>query len=300
MNLGNIDLNKLNVFRELALSGSFTKAALKLKSPKSRVSRVISSLEKDLGVQLIHRTTRQFQLTGPGVLLSEHLNTMMRDLSSTLEQTISQTQEISGVIRVTSTNDISTELLGKICREFNAIYPQVVFTVLSSTSVIDLVEQKIDIAIRVGKVKDSTMIQRPLGRVDLSLVMSPSFFQKHSVKNIDDLQKLPYITYEGIGQKTLSYKMNYRHESKTLRSTPVFISNNFFLIRDMAIKSVGYAFIPSFLARDHVAKGELISVFKEWKVEGLPIQILFPAQKEIPARVRKFVDFITPKLMNYF
>lgn len=300
MNLAHIDLNKLNVFRELALSGSFTKAAIKLKSPKSRVSRIISSLEKELGVQLIHRTTRQFQLTGPGMHLSEHLNGMMSELSSTLEATISQTQEISGPIRITSPDDISTELLGKYCYEFNSLYPQVNFTIFSSTTVIDLVDQKIDIAIRVGKAKDSSMIQKPLGKVELTLVMSPGFFQKHPLKNIDELQKIPYLTYEGIGQKPLTYKMTYKNQSKSLKFNPVFSSNNFFLIRDMVLKGVGAAYIPTFLVRDAMAKGELISVFKEWKVEGLPIQILFPPQKEISARVRKFVDFITPKLMNYF
>src|SRR3989344_2676196 len=101
-----MDLNKLHIFRDVVQAGSFTKGALQLKLPKSRVSRIISALERDLGVQLIYRTTRQFQLTQAGLELFNRLNPILHELKNTLDIVTTDEDELLGLIKVTVPEDL--------------------------------------------------------------------------------------------------------------------------------------------------------------------------------------------------
>ena len=296
----NIDLNKLLVFRELAEAKSFTKAAEHLKQPKSRISRTISSLEKELGVQLIYRTTRSFQLTQSGARLLTRLTPILSDLKSSLEMVVSDTNEIAGVISLTAPEDIATELLGNICQEFMEMYPKIQIKIHASNVVMNMLNDQFDLAIRIGKQKDSSLIQKKLGTVDLAIVMSNELYQKYKPRRLEDLEKIPYLSYEDAQGKVIPPKFTKGKDTKTLKFSPHFSCNNFFLIRLMTLRNAGVAIIPSFLVRDSIVKGELIPLFREWKNEGLPIQIMLPQQKEIPLRLRKFIDFLAPKLMPYF
>lgn len=96
------NLNKLMVFQAVVQAGSFTKAALNLKQPKSRISRIISSLEKELGVQLIYRTTRQFQLSDAGIELFKRLSPLLNEIKNSLDVVTSESSEMSGIIRITA------------------------------------------------------------------------------------------------------------------------------------------------------------------------------------------------------
>lgn len=295
-----IDLNKLMVFKELALAKSFTKAAEQLKQPKSRISRTISSLEKELGVQLIYRTTRSFQLTQSGSRLLSQLTPILSDLKSSLEMVVSDTNEIAGEIHLTTPEDIATELLGHICQEFMELYPKVQIKIYASNVVMDILKDQFDLAIRIGKQKDSSLIQKKLGTVDMEMVMAKDLYQKFKPRRLEDLEKIPFLSYENAQGKVIPPKFTKGKETKSLKLTPRFSCNNFFLIRLMTLRNAGFAMIPAFLVRDAIVKGDLIPVFREWKNEGLPIQIMIPQQKEIPPRIRKFIDFLAPKLMPYF
>lgn len=297
-----LDLNKLRIFKEVVQEGSFTKAANNLKQPKSRISRTISGLEKELGAQLIIRTTRQLQLTQVGQDLYSRLGPILNDLQGTIESVMNDSTEVSGLIRITVPEDIGMELFGKFCREFTQLYPKVQIALHASNTVVDLVKNQIDIALRInlGKAKDSTMIQKQVGIVDMAFVMTPENFKKYGLIKVDDLEKIPSISYDAFDGKALSTKLTRRNETKTIKLKSTFTANNFFIIRSMALDGAGVAHIPSFLVRDHIMKGELVQVFKDWKHVENSLQILIPPQKKMHIKVRKFVDFITPKLMQYF
>lgn len=295
-----LDLNKLYVFRELALAKSFTKAAQNLKQPKSRISRSISALEKEMGVQLIYRTTRSFELTHSGQLLFSQLSPLLNELKATIERVVSDTNEIAGVIKVTAPEDVSSEILGPFCQEFLELYPKVQIKIHASNTVVDMVKEQIDLAVRIGRAKDSTLIQKKIGTVDLELVMSPELYQKYLPRKLEDLEKIPLLAYEDFKSPLSTLKVTKGRESKILKMKPHLTSNNFFLIRRMVLRGAGFAQLPSFLVRDQIMKGELVPVFKEWKLEGMPLQLLIPQQKEVPVRIRKFIDFLTPRLAPYF
>lgn len=294
------NLNALQMFQEVVRAGSFSKAALILNQPKSRVSRHVARLEKDLGVQLIYRTTRQFQLTQAGQDLFQRTAPLLNELSQTWDQLSQSSDEMSGPIRMTVPEDIGSEFMGKVCKEFTDLYPKVHIGVWSSNLFIDLVKESIDVAIRIGRVKDSTMIQKKIGSVELIFVASPDFISRYGGPfKIDDLERIPFLAFTPADLKRAMVKVTNGKEKRTLKVTPQFASNNFFTLRQAALANGGVALLSMFLARDYIAKGELVQVCKEWATESNPIQFLIPHQKEPPVRVKKFVEFASVRLLQY-
>ncbi len=294
------DLNKLQVFREVVKAGSFSKAALILKQPKSRVSRSIAALEKALGVQLIYRTTRQFQLTQNGKELFQRAGPLLIELNNTVEQLSAEGDEISGGLRLTVSEDIGTELIGKICHEFMTLFPKIQIAVLSSNQYVDLVKEGVDVAIRIGKAKDSTMIRKKIGTVELIFVMSPDLLNRcGNLNKPEDLESVSFLAFSALELKKCSLKLSKGKEVRHLKLATQFSSNNFFTLRQMAVLGSGLTVLPAFLARDFISDGRLVQVFKEWNLESSSVQILLPQQKETPQKIRKFIDFLAPRLAQY-
>lgn len=296
----NIDLNKLFIFREVVLAGSFSKAANNLKQPKSRISRVISSLEAELGVQLIYRTTRQFQLTQAGSELFDRISPLMLELKNSIELVTSDKDELSGLIKVTVPEDLGIEHFSKLCHDFLQLYPRVQIGLHASNNIVDLVKESIDVSIRIGRSKDSSMIQKKIGQVEMIFVMTPELFRKYQPRKLDDLEKVPFLTFEALNLSSQKLKITNGKEIKNLKLTPIFGSNNYFVLRSMILQGTGFCLLPVFLAKPYLANGELVQVCKDWKAEGHPIQILIPQQKEIPKKVRIFIDYVAPRLKQYF
>lgn len=293
-----INLNRLEIFKAVASTESFSKAALQLKQPKSRVSRNISALEKELGIQLIYRTTRHLKLTEPGRMLFEKCSPLLNEMKRTLELISESSDEIKGSIKVTVPEDIGSELMGPIIAEFLTLYPQIRFTILSSNKVIDLIEESVDVAVRIGKVKDSTMIQKKIGNMHVGFYVSPNFLKKNSFLKITDLESIPFLCFLP-RETTNAVKLYKGKETKKIKLKPMFFSNNLFTLRSMALQGMGILSLPTFLAKNLVTEGKLIPVFTEWSSEPTPVQILIPQQKEVPAKLKKFIDFLHNKLSFY-
>lgn len=294
------NLSKLEVFKEVVQAGSFTKAAKNLKQPKSRISRIISSFEKELGVQLIYRTTRAFQLSQAGEDLYQRISPLLNQIKNSLELVSSESDEVAGLIRVTVPEDMGSELLGKLCHEFIENHPKVKIAIHASNTIVDLVKDSIDVSIRVSRSKDSTMIQKKIGNVEMVFVMSPELYQKYKPQKLEDLDKIPFLVFDPKDLKTRVVKVVGPKEARSIKPRPCFGSNNFFVLRTMAMQGTGFALLPAFLAKENIRRGELVQVCKEWRTEGVPVQILIPHQKEVPKKIRKFIDYIAPKLMQYF
>lgn len=295
-----IDLNRLQIFRDVVLAGSFSKAALQLKQPKSRISRNISALETELGVQLIYRTTRQFQLTQAGTELFDKASPLIGELRSTLEQVSSQSDEIAGLIKVTVPEDIGIELMGRLCHEFQTLYPKIRVSIHSGNQYVDLVKESLDVAVRIGKSRDSSMIQKKIGLVDMATIVSPSLLKRMGeISRLEELERVPYLAFAELTSQRHSLRVSNGKETRVLKLTSTFASNNFFILRAMAIEGMGFARVPAFIVREAINDGSLVQVFKEWKSENSPIQILIPHQKEVPERIRRFIDFMTQRLAQY-
>lgn len=291
------DFNKIEIFREVVLLGSFSKAALKLKQPKSRISRNIAILEKQIGVQLIYRTTRQFQLTSAGRLLFQKTGPLLDELKSEIDRVSHHSDGVYGVIRITVSDDIGIQFMGRICHEFMTTYPQVTLELQTTNHLVDLVKESFDVAVRIGKINDSSMIQKKIGQVSVGLFINPSLVEKYDLQKIEDIEKVPFLSFSLIDTEKNLLQLKKSGLTKKIAPKRIFSSNNFFVLRELATRSAGFTLLPTFLVdAGQLNSQNLIQFFPEWNLDRAPIQILIPQQKEIPMRIKKFTEFLQKKI----
>lgn len=296
-----IDLNRMQIFKQVVAAGSFSKAATILRQPKSRVSRNIAALERELGVQLIYRTTRQFRLTDAGRELYDKSIAPLEALSEILESVSSVSDVLSGTLRVTAPEDIGVTLLADVCRAFVEIHPKVHIDLQLTADVLNLVKDSIDIAIRIGRLKDSSLIQKKIGHARMALFISPTLRKKRGVMTrIEDVERLPFLAFSNIQQGRTKIELNNGKSRRTLHTNNIFTSNNFLVLRSLATHAMGLARLPVYLVQDELRRGTLVQVFSDWSSDDVPIQVIIPQQREPSARVRRFMDFVATQMAPYF
>lgn len=293
-----INLNRLEIFNELVLAKSFTQAAKKLKQPKSRISRQLAALEQELGFSLIYRTTRQFQLTSQGKVFFQKIQPLLSQLNSTIESFTQDSNTLSGTVRMTLPEDMGVELMGDISFDFLQLHPKIHLEVHPENRIVDIVKEGFDLAIRMGPLKDSSLIQKKIGEISLVTVASPKLFEKYpKPSKLQNLEELPFLSFTTLMNKNQQMTFFSDKLSKKLTLKPVFSSNNFFCLRSLCLKGQGVTILPMFLAKRFLESGELIILFNEWEIQGSKVQIVYPHQKEQPLRVKKFIEYLSEKLM---
>lgn len=293
-----MDLNRAFLFIKIVEAGNISNAARILNEPKAKLSRNLALLEEELGVQLVYRTTRQFRLTDAGVEFYQNSKDHIAGLMEAAAH-LKTEEQISGPLRITAPDDIGIHVISKIVHEFSALHPAVNFELIYSNEMIDLVKQGVDVAFRVGQLKDSSMIQKKIGDVEFIIAASPKYLNKvNPLVSVDDLPSYQTIGFNS-GERT-TWKLTHRNKKKSIRLKHKFLINNFVGLRDLVIDGHGIGYLPKFLCHAHLASGELIQILKQWGDEGAPLHIIVPQQKKISPKVRQFMDFAAKRIGYYF
>lgn len=293
--MNNIDLNQILIFVKVVESGSFTKAAEQLKQPKSRVSRRVAALEKSLGTQLIYRTTRQMQLTETGKDYYQRCAPLIQDLENANKAMTSHSEEISGVLRLTAPEDYAKLILAPLLDEFLKKYPKIKIEMILAGTYLDLVKESIDVAIRIGNLKDAAMKSKRVSSISSILVASPSFLERTpTITKPEHLEQVSCLSF------SLSHKNRWRlfkdkQEVRVKIQGPVE-ANSPELIYHFALFGRGVALLPQFLCTEALQSGKLVQVLKGWTSETVTVQVLTPAQKDIPTKTKAFMEFAAARL----
>lgn len=299
--LRTIDLNHTVVFREVVMAGSFTRAATALGLPKSRVSRTISAFERDLGVQLIYRTTRSFQLTDAGSALFGRIAGPLQDLSDVISAVTSFGDEVAGPLRISGPEDVGVVLLGEICREFMLNYPKVSIDLRLENRFVDLVKESVDVALRIGRLKDSSMSRRGVGSIKMLFIMSSDLRDRSAVvRTPADLAVLPFINFAASKIDQSGFLAHRGKDSQRIKPTSRFVANNYFVVKEMVIRGAGWGLVPSFLVGEELRRGTLVQILKDWGTGEIPVQLVTPRQREPAPRVERFMEFASKKLTPHF
>jgi len=291
----NVDLNQILIFVKVAESGSFTKAAELLKQPKSRISRRLAALEKSLGTQLIYRTTRQMQLTETGKDYFRRCAPLIQDLENANNAMTSHAEEISGTLRITAPEDYGKYILAPLIDEFMKKHPKIKIEVILSGAYLDLVKESIDIAFRIGNLKDAAMKSKRISSILAILVASPAFLEKHPpITKPEQLANVPCLSFR-FGQRNQWRLIREKQDIKVKVQGPI-IANSPEFIYHCTLLGRGIGMIPEFLCAEALQNGRLVQVLKGWTSEATPIHILTPVQKDIPLRTKAFMDFASTRL----
>ncbi|MEK9713334.1 MAG: LysR family transcriptional regulator, partial [Thalassolituus sp.] len=263
------DLNEMAIFVHVVEAGSFTGAARHLGLPKSTVSRKITQLEERLGVRLIQRTTRSLRLTDTG---NAYYNQCARILGEIEEANIAVTRMQStptGTLRITAPVLFGSTVLSGLIAEFCDKHPQVTIDMVLSDQKLDLVQEGIDVAFRVGTLEDSSLIGRHLGDVRSILCASPDYLKAHGTPAHPDqladhhlMTLSPWPSWQLCGPA----EQTYNHHVKARIQV-----NDFASIYTLALSGAGIAPLPTLIAAPAIRTGSLQSVLPDWPFEASPI-----------------------------
>ncbi|WP_224364264.1 LysR family transcriptional regulator [Hyalangium versicolor] len=263
---------------------SFTRAARKLGVTKQTISERIGKLEEQLGVRLLERTTRRLRVTGPGVTYYERCAAIAAQIDEANSEVQQRQAEPTGLLRVASPVLYGRRYLTPVISEYLARYPEARVEVVLADRRVHLIEEGLDVAIRIGPLDDSTLVARKLGEGPIHFVASPGFLSKYGAPSARDLRSARCIgfnafeTWEAEGVKT--------------RIDPVLTVNDLELACEAAIAGVGIARVPAIVCRDAVRDGRLKILFGPKSVAMRAIHVVYPSRLNLPAKVRLFVDVL--------
>ncbi|WP_413582295.1 LysR family transcriptional regulator [Bdellovibrio sp. HCB288] len=294
-----LDLNQIRTFVKLVQAGSFTKAAEVLHQPKSRVSRRLAALERDLGIQLVYRTTRQFQLTDAGRAYYERSRGLVEGLESLSAELSEEVADVSGWLRITASDDLGVLHLPDVLAEFSKQHPRVRFEVLLSQAYVDLVKESIDVAVRIGILKDSSLRVKKVATLKSILVASPGFLERYrQAEDIDSLGAVPFL---GLGTQSKLELWRLSDSKKvSVKVEPVFLANNPNMVLQMAVQGRGIAMIPEFIAAEQIRHGRLVHIHRGLRGQEIPVSLVSPEQREVSLKTKKFIDFAAKRLKEKF
>lgn len=292
------NLKQITSFLQVVDSGSFTKAAEVLELSRSMVSIDVKQLEKSLNVSLLVRNTRNIALTEVGKYFYDDFKRIQLQIEEAFERSQNLATNITGTLRFSSTNEFGQRYILPLLPAFCRQYPQLRLQYSFNSSFDDLLAEKLDIAIRLGNLKNSSLKSRKLGEYAIYLVATPQFTNQYSIKNIEDLAHIPWVTHSLLNLQDSQYTLQNRHGEKfglpLLNSQ--YESNSAETIRQLALASLGAAICPAWLVEEDLNAQRLVCLLPEFELPKQNIQLLYPNTQTLPAKTRAFIEFLVGKL----
>jgi DNA-binding transcriptional LysR family regulator len=291
-----MDLNRVAIFVRVVEASSFTAAAQGLGLRKSSVSRAVSRLEEDLGVRLLHRTTRHLGLTDAGRSYFERVREAISGVDEATASAKEMGQEPQGTVRLTAVANFAELFLAGLLARFVRRYPKIRVELVLTSRSIDLVEEGIDIAVRAGRLKDSSMVARKLITTDLQLFAAPAYLRRRGVpKRLRDLVAHDCLLYRPEAGKNI-WRLSGRDGDESVEvKGPIGADDMAFLIR-AALAGAGIGLLPDLGMAKNLDRGELVRVMPEYAMKGGALYLVSPATRQQLARVRLLHDFLTENL----
>ena len=293
------ELHRMAVFVEVVEHGSFSKAAAALGLGKSIVSAHVAALEKRIGTQLLTRSTRALALTQEGNVFYENCRRMVsagEDAFATVE---SHRASVSGTIRLTSSYNVGVSFLIRQLARFRQTYPDVTFDLVLEDSVSHVIEERFDLAVRVGQLPDTGLFATELGTCRMLVCASPAFLEtRPKIKKPDDLVGLPWVT---ISQLPHPEKLHLVH-GRTGQRLTLSLHGTIKTLSGIAAKEfvkcgVGIGLLPDYAVDKDVAQGDLVRILPAWnEAHDRPISAVFSSRDRLPTRVRLLIDFLRESL----
>lgn len=291
-----MDLNEILIFVRVIQAGSFNKAAELLQMPNSTVSSKVSTLEKRLGVTLIHRTTRRLSLTQVGEEFFAHSLGHIEGLLAAEEQARLTQSEPSGTLRITAPPLIATYILPDIIAGYTEAFKQVNFELLASDDQIDLVAKGIDLAIRTGKLSDSSFKFKKLGSSYFAPFASPKYLKTQpKITHPKDLLSHACLQFTNIGKEHWDF-VSTRKSRVSVKMNKKYVINELGAIKELALKGKGVALLPTFICAKEADKKQLQRILVDWRSESREVSFVYPAHKFVSPKLKSFIDYATPRI----
>lgn len=283
----------MKAFIEVVDAEGFSAAARKLGRSKALMSKYVRELEDELGTLLLNRTTRQFSLTEAGHIYYHSANDILNRVDDLRDTVREAGSGLRGRLRVSAPRSLTDLEIGLPIVEFAAEFPEIVLDVNLDDRMVDLIEDGYDVAIRISRLADSTLIARKLADFRLLLVATPEFVKKHGHPQTPrDLTRFPAIADTNWKGKNNWMFLDDDGKEITVSVNAAVQVNSPEVAKRAALAGLGITMVPEFSVEQEIKAGSLVSLLEDRFPEGSGVFAVYPHRRHVPAKVRVFVDFM--------
>ncbi|TDJ75398.1 LysR family transcriptional regulator [Pseudomonas putida] len=286
----------MQAFARVVETGSFTKAATTLHMSKTTVTQLVQQLEARLRVRLLNRTTRKVNVTADGAAYYERVVRLLADIDDAETSLSSASMAPRGRLRVDVPSPLARMLLIPALPTFFTRFPEIQLTVGVSDRIVDIIGENIDCVVRGGEITDQSLVARHIGDLQLGMYATPGYVQRfgmptHPRELEEERHKTIGFLWSRTG-KALPFSMQRGEERIEAQGRPQLTvdDGNAYLAAGLA--GLGMLWLPQYMAKPHLASGELLPLFEDWQMPTMPMYLAFPPNRHVSAKVRVFVDWM--------
>ena len=284
--------DEMRVFAAVVDAGSFVGASDVLEMSKAAVSRHVAELETRLGVRLLHRTTRRLSLTGEGEIFVARCRELLDSVEEAESEITSRSGEASGLLKVNVPFTFGLLHLAPLWVEFMAMHPKVALDVTLADRVVDLVEEGFDMAVRIARLPDSSLVSRQLSSTRMVLCASPAYLREHGdLRHPSELARHEVMAYSlfSMGQ---NWEFAGPDGPVSVKVAPRLSTNSGDTCRVAALRHRGIILQPTFLVGPDLLAGSLVEVLPAYRSIELGVYAVYPSRKHVAPKVRLLIDFL--------
>ena len=283
---------ELESFVAAVEAGSFVKAADGLNISKAVISKHVLGLEQRLGVRLLNRTTRRQSLTDAGRIYFDRAKQILESLEDADATVASSASRPTGTLRVTAPLTFGLLRLAPLWGEFMSRYPEVKLDITLSDRVVDLVDEGFDVAVRIARLPDSSLVSRKLTSARMVMCASPAYLRQYGTpKTLTEVARRPVLAYTYLSTGD-TWKFERDGVAHQVTTNPIMRSNNGDTCRAAALAGRGIILQPSFLIAADLERGNLVEILPNYKGVELGLYAVYPSRTLLSAKVRVLVDFL--------
>ncbi|SNT71282.1 LysR family transcriptional regulator [Psychrobacter sp. LV10R520-6] len=285
-------IDAMRAFVAVVTEGSFSNAANTLQLSPQLVSKYVSKLEEQLNIRLLNRTTRKVSLTEAGNHYFGHAQQILLSIDDMESQLSGLQQNPKGVLRISAPVSFALRHMAQLITDFQMRYPLVTVDLQLNDRKVDIVEEGFDVALRIGQLKDSSLIAKQVAPIRVVLCASPEYIKNHGILDKpEDLEHHRYLhySYMNMDAKEDIYQLL---KAKVLKQGSEFRSNNGDVLVAAAIAGAGLVLQPTFIISEALSSGKLVVVLPELEPKPLGLYAVYAHRKLLPHKVRCFIDFM--------
>ncbi|MDH1728406.1 LysR substrate-binding domain-containing protein [Pseudomonas chengduensis] len=293
----------MQAFARVVETGSFTKAAATLHMSKTSVTQLVQQLEARLRVRLLNRTTRKVNVTADGAAYYERVVRLLADVDDAETSLSSASMAPRGRLRVDVPSPFARMLLIPALPAFYARYPEIQLTMGVSDRLIDIIGENVDCVVRGGEIIDQSLIARHVGDLQLGIYATPGYLQRAGTPmHPRELEAAGHHTVGFLWSRTgkaLPYAMQRGEERIEAHGRPLLTvdDGNAYLAAGLA--GLGMLWLPHYMAKPHLASGELVRLFEDWQMKPMPMYLAFPPNRHVSAKLRVFIDWVVALMAEH-
>ncbi len=293
------ELYRMAVYARVVESRSFSAAATKLGLGKSVVSQHIRSLEEGLGVRLINRNTRSFSLTDDGDRFFHHCVHMLESAEAALNSINNKQAPVRGLLRITAPHNLGLSFIVGLIHRFRSQHPDIEIDLALDDAIVNLIEEQVDIAIRVGPLRDSRHHFVRLCHYELIMCAGSAFPKSRLPAEPADLVSVPWVE---VPRQSIGHKLSLLHANgtrKTVKIYPSITTNSGLAAQALIRMGDGIGILPDYAVSAELKSGTLVRVLPKWRLPSASISAVFPST-QLPQRARLFLNFAKSQFKSAF